>query len=55
MIQNLYWHRIPSETTLGALRELHLSGPVHEGPRDALRIIELQVPIAPISALQLGQ
>ena len=22
MIQNLYWHRIPSETTLGALREL---------------------------------
>ena len=51
----LRWIGLHDHASVGALRELHLSGPAHDGPPDAPHIIELQVPIAPIGALPLDR
>jgi DNA-binding transcriptional MerR regulator/effector-binding domain-containing protein len=51
----LRWIGLHDHASVGALRELHLSGPAHDDTCDALRIIELQVPIAPIAALSLDR
>lgn len=48
----LRWVGLHDHASVGALRELHLSGRAHEDTSDAMRIIELQIPIAPIAALQ---
>ena len=48
----LRWVGLHDHASVGALRELHLSGPAHDGPCDATQIIELQVPIAPIATLR---
>ena len=48
----LRWVGLHDHTSTGALRELHLSGPAHGDSADATRIIELQIPIAPIATLQ---
>jgi DNA-binding transcriptional MerR regulator/effector-binding domain-containing protein len=47
----LRWVGLHDHASVGALRELHLSGRAHDGTADAMRIIELQIPIAPITAL----
>jgi effector-binding domain-containing protein len=51
----LRWIGLHDHASVGPLRELHLSGPAHDDTCDAMRIIELQVPIAPIAALRLGR
>jgi DNA-binding transcriptional MerR regulator/effector-binding domain-containing protein len=48
----LRWVGLHGHASVGALRELHLSGRAHDDTPDAIRIIELQIPIAPITALQ---
>ena len=47
----LRWIGLHKHVPAGPLRELHLSGPAHkdEAP-DSINVIELQVPIAPISS-----
>jgi DNA-binding transcriptional MerR regulator len=47
----LRWVGLHDHASVGALRELHLSGPAHGDTPDAMRLIELQIPIAPIATL----
>jgi DNA-binding transcriptional MerR regulator/effector-binding domain-containing protein len=45
----LRWVCLHDHMPIGPLRELHLSGPAHDGAPDADRIIELVFPIAPLA------
>jgi DNA-binding transcriptional MerR regulator len=45
----LRWVCLHDHMPTGPLRELHLSGPAHDGSPDADRIIELVFPIAPLA------
>jgi DNA-binding transcriptional MerR regulator/effector-binding domain-containing protein len=44
----LRWVCLHEHTPIGPLRELHLSGPAHNGGPDGDQVIELQFPIAPL-------
>jgi effector-binding domain-containing protein len=44
----LRWVCLHDHTPVGPLRELHLSGPAHDGSPETEQVIELQFPIAPL-------
>lgn len=49
----LRWIGLHRHAPVGPLREVHLSGPAHAAlANDALPVIELQVPIAPLDAMR---